>query len=173
MSKYVKEGERNSKYFFALEKANYNKKAMTSIKVDNKIVNSPKQILEEQARFYEDLYTSNHKIKFDLKNVTTKQISDEDKQSMERNFTMEEFTRAVRGLKANKVGGYDGFSAEFFQFFWIKIQNLHLATLQHSYVTGSFYRTARKGIITLIPKKRKRPIISKKLKTSYYAFHRL
>ena len=41
---------------------------------------------------------------------------------MERNFTMEEFTRAVRGLKANKVGGYDGFSAEFFQFFWIKIQ---------------------------------------------------
>ena len=80
---------------------------------------------------------------------------------MERNFTMEELTRAVRGLKANNVGGYDGFSAEFFQFFSIKIQNLYLAALQHSYVTGSFYRTARKGIITLIPKKGKDPLFLK------------
>lgn len=47
-------GEKNSKYFYNLEKRNHNKKHITSLaKEDGNIVHEPKQILEEQERFFE------------------------------------------------------------------------------------------------------------------------
>ena len=61
---YFEEGEKPSKYYLNLEKRNYNKKVINRLRVGYKIINDPTLILEEEANFYSNLYTS--KIQEDL-----------------------------------------------------------------------------------------------------------
>ena len=52
-------GERNTRYFFNLEKRNHIRKTVTKLKIgDNKYVNDQFAILEEEKCFYESLYKS-------------------------------------------------------------------------------------------------------------------
>ena len=52
-------GERSSKYFLNLEKRNYENKCITSlIKENGSSIKDPKEILKEQKRFYQFLYSS-------------------------------------------------------------------------------------------------------------------
>ena len=52
-------GEKNSKYFYNLEKANQRKKHVTSLKInDDTKLTDPKEILEEEERFFKQIYTS-------------------------------------------------------------------------------------------------------------------
>ena len=52
------EGERNTKYFYSLEKAKYNAKSSYSIFDNNeKIVEGNEAILQCQQEFYQDLYS--------------------------------------------------------------------------------------------------------------------
>jgi len=58
-ARWYEHGERNSKYFYNLEKRNQKKKHITSL-VNNggdKITN-PMDILEEEERFFKEIYTS-------------------------------------------------------------------------------------------------------------------
>ena len=51
-------GERSSKYFLNLEKRNYENKFITRLtRDDESCVTDPKEILEEQRRFYSKLYS--------------------------------------------------------------------------------------------------------------------
>ena len=52
-------GEKNSKYFYNLEKANQRKKHVTSLKIDDDAkLTDPKEILEEEECFFKQTYTS-------------------------------------------------------------------------------------------------------------------
>ena len=52
-------GERSSKYFLNLEKRNYENKFITRLtKDDESCLTDPKEVLEEQRRFYSKLYSS-------------------------------------------------------------------------------------------------------------------
>ena len=63
--KWYGEGERNSKYFFSLEKYNYNNKTMSKLMLkDGNITRNERKIIQEQRKFYHHLYTSNPDIKF-------------------------------------------------------------------------------------------------------------
>ena len=54
-----KEIERTSRYFFNLEKRNYNRKTITELRInDNEREGEEGKILEAIEKFYEDLYSS-------------------------------------------------------------------------------------------------------------------
>ena len=54
------------------------------------VISDTKLILEEQRKFYDKLYTSNRKIKFNLENVSGSKITYEDEQILKANITVEE-----------------------------------------------------------------------------------
>ena len=58
-TRWFMDGEKLSKYFLNLEKRLYNKKVISKLQVsDDKIITDPKEILEEEQKFYTKLYTS-------------------------------------------------------------------------------------------------------------------
>ena len=58
-SRWYKQGERNSKYFYDLEKTNQRKKHFAFlIKDDGVKINDPKQILEEEEKVFKNIYSS-------------------------------------------------------------------------------------------------------------------
>ena len=60
-ARWHEEGERNTKYFFSLEKRNHDNKTITKIKIgEDSYIEDQFEILEEQKNFYESLYRSSN-----------------------------------------------------------------------------------------------------------------
>ena len=59
-ARWCEQGECNSKYFYRLERRNHSAKYISELKLaDKTTINKPKEILNEEYRFYKELYTSN------------------------------------------------------------------------------------------------------------------
>jgi len=60
--RWIEEGEKPTKYFFNMEKKNFNKKVITELKIsEGHVTANASQIMEEIKTFYANLYTSSHK----------------------------------------------------------------------------------------------------------------
>ena len=158
-AKWAEEGERPTKYFCALEKRNYTNKCITRLKVEreSKEVTEQKEILKHIQLFYQDLYSSReHELKcFDagfIMNHTPPQIPEEMKAELNQSLEMGEIHRSLKNMKNNKSPGADGFTAEFFKFFWPDLKHYLHKSYLCSIEKGILSPTQRQGVITLLPK---------------------
>ncbi len=155
-TKWYEDGEKSSKYFFNLEKSNFNKKVMNSTYLpDGTLSKDPDKILNEQRKFYEKLYTSDENVKFNILNQNDPKISDLDKNLVDKDITMDDLKYALQQMPNNKTPGCDGLPAEFYKVFWNKIKDVLYEAIIYAYHSGEMHISARRGIITLIPKKDK------------------
>ena len=58
-------------------------------------------------------------------------------------------------MKNSKSPGMDGFTAEFFKFFWVELGKFIVKSVNYAYKNGSLSVTKNQGIITCIPKPNK------------------
>ena len=59
IARWCEQGECNSKYFYRLERRNYSTKYITELRLSDKTTTTkPKEILNEEYRFYKELYAS-------------------------------------------------------------------------------------------------------------------
>ena len=58
-------------------------------------------------------------------------------------------------MKNNKSPGIDGFTAEFYKFFWNNLGVYLVRSLNYAYITENLSVTQKQGIITCIPKEGK------------------
>ena len=122
-ARWHEHGERNTRYFFNLEKRNHIRKTVTKLKIgDNKYVNDQFAILEEEKRFYESLYKSQNIDNdtflespfFKPQNITP--LTQEEMESCEGLLSEDECLNAIKEFKNNKSPGTDGFTSEFYKF---------------------------------------------------------
>ena len=163
-AKYAEEGEKNSKYFLNLEKRNYNNKHMKSIINDHGImINDPPKILEEQVSFFTKLYSSNRTqtLKLDqikktfLKNDNIPKLGLHEQLIMDSPITINEITKALKPMANDKSPGLDGFTTNFYKFFWPDIKQLVYQSFCCALREGILSNSQRIGVISLIPKKDK------------------
>ena len=152
------QGERNTRYFYNLEKRNQNRKTVTKLKVgSNKYTSDQFEILQEEKRFYETLYRSNstdvspESTFFKPDNISP--LKEEEQQQCEGLVSENECLNALKEFKNAKSPGTDGFSAEFYKFFWPELGNEIVSSFNHAFRTGILSISQRRGIISLIPKK--------------------
>ena len=155
-------GERSSKYFFNLEKRNYENKCITSlVKNDEAIITDPKEILDEQRSYYQNLYSSQNpqvsdpKFNLFFENDMIKKLDDDQKIACEGLLTDGECQKALKDFQKNKTPGNDGLTAEFYVFFWDKLGKIMVDSFNYGFQKGELSITQRQGIIRLIPKKDK------------------
>ena len=155
-AQYAKDYEKGSKFFFSLERSNYNKKIITKLlDVQGKEITDQDKILAMQKQYYAELYKKNPNVSFTLVNDPHFLVLDEDERNtIEKEFTLQEFDEAVKQLKRNKCCGSDGMSAEYYQFFWSKLCPIYYEAIRYAHQTGKLHLTARRGVIALIPKKK-------------------
>lgn len=132
---------------------------MTALKLqDGTITSDPKIILQEQARFFQNLYTKNPDVKFNLDHLPGAKLSKEQTEFTNQKLTLEELSLALQAMPNGKTCGCDGLSTEFYKFFWPKLKQVYFNAIQHAVQCGSFFRSTKRGIITLIPKKNRDPL---------------
>ena len=161
-----------SKYFCSLEKRHYTSKQMTKItKIDGNTSTDLNTILQEVNSFYANLYSEKpvDKLDFNLINKNIPKLTDNDKNSLEGEITLEEASIALKNMKNNKSPGSDGFSAEFFKVFWKSLGWFVVRSLNEGYRKEELSITQREGVIICIPKPDKPRNFIKKLETDLSA----
>ena len=163
-AKWLEQGEKPTKYFFNLEKTNYEKKLIREVKLeDGDTITDPKQIEKELEKFYSNMYTSKKNLNSELQGenesfesfvegIEIPQLNTEERDSLEYDFTYEELKEAVSSFSDNKTPGEDGFTKEFYESFYDLIWRDLLNSYNAAFQSGSLSISQRRGIITLIPK---------------------
>ena len=155
-SKWYIQGEHNSKYFLSLEKHNSKKKTMKcTIKDDGSITRDQDEILKEQAKFYKKLYTADENVEFNYTNEENIMLNELEKMTTDVDITLKEISSAVKSMPNGKSPGCDGLPVEFYKMFWTKIKNHVYENIIYCLDNNKMNISARRGIITLLPKKGK------------------
>ena len=157
--KWIQEAEHNTKYFFGLEKRSAKKKVMQCIKNESGVeIRESKQILELQRNFYEKLYTKNDGIQENCKNIklnAPKKLSENEKNDLDREITLEELQSAIKSMARNKSPGSDGLPVEWYVMFWTRIKDVYYEMVKFCLLRGKLQATTREGLISLLPKAEK------------------
>ena len=153
-------GEKPTKYYYNLEKSRFNKKTIQRLKVDNQYITNDKQIGEALTRYYKNLYTSNHTVdKIYLQSLDTPKLPDQQRKELDKDITQLEVAQAIRDLPNNKVGGTDGLPIQFYKMFYPKLKNFLYELLVEIIKEGQLHLSARQGIISLLEKTGKDPLL--------------
>lgn len=159
---WIEEGEKPTKYFCGLESKNFTSKIIPKVEKEGGIiVTNQFDILKEAKSFYENLYKNNNStctvddLNHSLNNLDFSKLTDDEKLNLEGEITIEEASWALKKMKNNKTPGSDGFSTEFFKFFWRDLKHFVVDSLNYGLQEGELSVTQKQGIITCLPKDNK------------------
>ena len=163
--KWIEEGEKPSKYFCGLESRNFTSKIIPKVeREDGQIITNQKDILMETKLFYETLYKDRDcsgngckitDLETDLKNLDFQKLTLEEQMSLEGEITASEASITLQKMNNNRSPGSDGFSTEFFKFFWKDLKFFVVESLNYGFKVGELSVTQKQGIITCLPKDKK------------------
>ena len=156
--KWAEEGEKPTKYFCSLEARNYINKTVPKIQTDDgNIIQEQQDILKEIKHFYSDLYKGKERSQETdyqeiLNTLDHPILTQLERSKIEGEITEDEIAHVLKNMKNNKSPGSDGFTVEFFKFFFKDLKTFIKRGINEGYLMGKFSITQRQGIITCIPK---------------------
>ena len=158
--KWAEEGEKSTSYFLNLEKTQQCNKVITQLIVENNVISDTEDILNEEKKFYQTLYTETKNVaQEDINKFTSllniERVKEEDKIICDAEFTKYEMLNSLKQLQNGKTPGTDGLTPDFYKFFWKDISDTLLESIKYSCKNGELSTEQKRGVITLIPKKGK------------------
>ena len=163
-----------------LEKRAYERKHIVKLKTkENIYLEEPNKILCQMENFYRTLYFS--QISEDTFNASAphlncnniKRLDGEHQKICEGLITEEECLSGLKQFSKNKTPGSDGLTAEFYLCFWDYFAIPLKDCLNDAYQCGEMSISQKRGVISLLPKKKQRHSSPKKLATDYSVEYRL
>lgn len=156
-AKWIDDGEKVTKYFCNLENRNFISKCMNTLINDTgTTLKDQSDILNETMTFYKHLYSKKFVRNIDLKELlrdsTVPKLTENDKNVLEGIITYDELLKCLKKASNNTSPGFDGFTYEFFKFFWADLGGFMLRAINASFIKGEFSETFKRGVITCIPK---------------------
>ena len=153
-ARWYERGEKNSTYFYNLEKTKQRKKHVTPLKInDHTKLTDPKEILVEEERFFKQIYTSRNTnpngsgfIEFF---IVENALSEETAKTCEGVMSADKCERALMKMESNKTPGTDGLTSEFYRYFWNAVNKYMVDSFNYGLQHGSLSISQRQGIISL------------------------
>jgi hypothetical protein len=171
-AKWRVEGEKCSRYFCNFEKRNFVEKTIPNLTLDDgRVIEDIKLIFSEQKEYYKNLYFSkqtvisqdNLGIFFDNDNPFLTKLTEGEMVGMEGESALPECLNVLKNMSNGKSLGLDGFTSEFYKFFWIDIQQYVIKSLYFAYENSLLSVSQKQRLITCLPKEGKPKHLLKKL----------
>lgn len=154
-NQYYQQGEKNSSYFFNLEKSRGSSKIISALNINKQIIRDPKRILQEEKLFYQKLYSKQTPGHWQYKNSSAHTIKKEDHDKLEEELNDIELSNSLAGMPNNKTPGSDGLTTDFYKTFWIHLKLFYGEVVRFLLKRERLHKSATRGIISLLPKKDK------------------
>ena len=159
-AKYIKDGEKNSKYFLNLEKSRGNFNTILSVQDDNgQRHNDHFEIIKTIKNYYENVSKKDNSVKSDsvsfnefLKNIEHPVLPDVEKNALDSQITVNELGHALSKLNNNSAPGIDGLPIPFYKTFWSKLKQPLFESIQFAVQVGELSSSQKRGVITLLHK---------------------
>ncbi|GFY85720.1 hypothetical protein Acr_04g0004580 [Actinidia rufa] len=116
--KWIKEGDRNTRYFQAMANNRYRRNFLGSILVDGQLVGEPTQIKDEAVSYFSSIFDNKRWLKPSLGGEAFRTLTESDRNMLEGVFTEENVHKAVKECSDFKVPGPDGFNITFTKKAW-------------------------------------------------------
>ena len=164
--KWWEEGEKSTKYFYALEKAKYNAKTCYKLldQASNNEITDPKKILELEKEFYQELYKEDREVNFLMENTYGIEVPEDIRENQQEQITLQEVQIAIKKMNNGKTPGEDGIPVDFYKVFWNQLKEPFYNMMIYSFEQELLHPSARRGILNLIPKAGKDTRIIKNLR---------
>ena len=154
-AQWHEEGEKSSKYFLSLEKRNATRKSIQYIENEGQTITKSNEILSLFTKTLQDKYSVPEEIapdKIYIRNNLAETLTEHEKSDLEVDISLQELTVALQNMKKGRTPGSNGFSADFFRYFWKFLGSFLLRAFRFCVSEGKTLITHRESIITLIPK---------------------
>ncbi|WMV09897.1 hypothetical protein MTR67_003282 [Solanum verrucosum] len=150
---WLKQGDRNTKYFHRIATAHKRVNSIDNLKVDGMEVTDAKEIKEAIQNYYKDLYKEAEEWRPELGLHEATRISVEEQEELQRQFEEDEILEGIKLCAMENAPGQDGFPMSFYLAFWELMKEDILKTLQYFYEYQKFEKSLNATFIALIPKK--------------------
>ena len=159
-ARWCEQGERYTRYFFNLERRNHLNKYITELKTENLTLSNPTEILNEEYRYYKNLYTSNLTNPNDYDFVeffysaTLPKLTPQEADTCDSLLTKEECLASLKQFSKGKSPGTDGLTAEFYLAFWELLGQELVDSLNHAFEMDEMKKRERKRSHYSYPKEK-------------------
>ena len=155
----VENDTKSINYLQSIEKRNFNSKCIRCLKTQKGDIFVEEEILNEERQYYKSLYS--HDISKNntphckkaledlfLHTDNIPKLTETEKYACDQMVSITECGKALYEMENNKSPGCDGFTVEFYKFFWDKIKmflhNSFVWSFQHN-----FYHSIKEGELSL------------------------
>ncbi|MGH0177545.1 UNVERIFIED_CONTAM: hypothetical protein FKN15_075286, partial [Acipenser sinensis] len=153
---FLREMDRGSHFFYALEKKKGDRRNITCLLADDgSLLTDPESVNERARAFYSDLFSPDP-VDSDACRVLwdgLPTVGEGVREEFEGRLTLAELSGALSRMPYNKSPGIDGLTVEFFRKFWDLLGPAFARVLAEAYETGEMPLSMRRAVITLLPKK--------------------
>jgi len=151
-SKWIKEGDCNSRYFHLLVNASRRSNSLNGVWIDGEWAEDPVRVKEAARSFFFHRFQETDQNRPRLDGIPFQTIGHHQNDMLSGKFQEEEIKDAVWGCGSDKSPGPDGINFKFIKQFWHVIKPDVLRFLDEFHANGIFPRGGNASFIVLIPK---------------------
>ena len=143
-------GERSTRYFFNLNKRNRSNNYITKLKAENRTLVTPTEILNDEYKYYQNLYTSTctdpNDTCFDefFESLTLPKLTSQLASTCDGFLTKEECHASLKEFSRGKSPGTDGLTAEFYLKCWKLLGQELVDSLNYAFEIGELSISQKK-----------------------------
>ena len=149
---WLKNGDRNTKFFHAVASIKRRKNLIDCIKGDDGTIKDPQQIKQAATSFYKEIFREEFPNRPVFDDLQLSCLSNEQASSLILPFSMEEIDMAVSSCDPDKAPGPDGFNFKFIKSAWDIIKHDIYEIVQEFWASSRLPKGCNTTFITLIPK---------------------
>ncbi|GKU90659.1 hypothetical protein SLEP1_g4626 [Rubroshorea leprosula] len=149
---WLAQGDANTKFFHNCVKGRWRRAEMNSIQIKGVQIRDAIRVKEEIARYFEELYAEEKKIRPTLDGLAFKQLTWEENVNLISPFNEEEIKIVVGECDSSKAPGPDGFNFRFVKSEWDVIKADVVSFLQEFQTNGKLVRGLNTSFTVLVPK---------------------
>lgn len=151
--KWIKEGDRNTRFFHCTVSYNRHKNYIEELEVDENCFSGSPAMTEAARRYFTELYCEEFEDRQRLDNLLFPMLDNADQELLEREFTVEKIKNCSFECNGEKAPDLDGFNMKFLQQFWPVFKDELLELIKDFHRTGKFVKSLNTTFIVLIAKK--------------------
>ena len=149
---WLKEGDRNSKFFHTFASLRRNKNNISSLEMDGRKIENPEEIRAEAVNYFSKLFHDDSPIRPVFQDLDFKSLNPSQAAELIVPFSHLEVDQAVASCNSSKSPGPDGFNFSFIKASWETIKYDVYTVIQEFWETGTLPKGCNVALVALIPK---------------------
>ncbi|GKV53234.1 hypothetical protein SLEP1_g59770, partial [Rubroshorea leprosula] len=150
---WVRLGDANTAFFHRSVHARRAQNVLSGILGEGGWVEEPEMVKEEAVRYFCQLFQNDQWSRPVMGGIQFRRISDEQREWLERPFSIEEIEEGLHSCDGSKAPGPDGFNFNFIKFAWSSLKDDFVNFMCEFHQHGRLVKGLNSSFLALIPKK--------------------